>query len=1299
MISLNSLAPAAQTEGSGDNKIGSSEQELMACLMLIIGCTHMLPAVDDDEAASIDSAQPSGNTLGIAIRIVLNADLTNGNGSELQSPQFGGALRCLVHLFLPVVKVGGSLSDIDNSRVTTSSSSWQGHSSKIASGSNVHMLSMRQYRMPLGGDNRNDSVEYYVSGGYFKSAYLYLGLGLASVDDHLPMAQGRGEAAATNTTVASKALRRLCGVFGSDKLSMEVILQLWDSSLQDVELNIFQDKLSNKSFQSGRNHDDSVKGNESKKKNRRREKRISSECGALQWAIGTTEFLHFTLLGLIESLPTEDNFNGFEVTENLFASTNDISKKRIHSCALCGKHGHYQASSTKGEDKIGLDDKKLSSTLLRCSRCQTTYYCSKAHQKKHWGSHRTNCKAASPSSGATSDGYKELNNYASPNKLKSENIQKTVYVARHRLMQLCSQVVKRATTFLKSYLRFTASTSLSVTSPIRMSLVSTILEVTGTIFFTIAMLKQIVLRKLSSASNCSSAPIESMTGPDVDCDEVILLQDQLRDFERCGKLLMLDILSPLLSLAVDSSSPTAIGISSANISRQAAMTTLSRISLYMGYKSGPDMLRQNLDYIVDAVCLYLQQLKRSTKHAINTSHTGEIIPHRGMNVVPDSHLGHEESSLLRYDARIVKVVGSVLEAILNDKNTTSNSESIDMLLRDMVSETLSTIDMLSAMATATSVAHQALNTSLLIQVGPLLDLMHSLVRTTVKPLEEIPGNLLTLLDRNERSTNEITNKQEGKAYKGLFSTTYFQTEIVVPDCLSASRTIVMNSNDEHKSSTDHHGALNNIVQSLVAFSQQWSVSQKDKIRQHQDYLNELDSGESFSFPEADDDAGLGEAKDEEEEDSEPPSELELIVKVLEKCHYFMACTDLSAQVCVINVMISGFSRLAKCKKLCLPALHKAWPSIMTRIKELRALYVLYHHHHHNHHHHHSGDTGWTEFASIHKLFLLPHLLQLVTLLAFLCGDFVSMKFKEDLWPELMVILHIFSQEVVSTLPQSSSIIPHASGQLKGRTAKASPSKRESWASLDDSIFKSATESVVVPALALDIKTNGNAEISESKSSEFGSSYALKKTSKFSLLEKLKSSLLTCLMQLSCMTIRDINVGPMMGSCLAGDSDSDLSSERDPIASNPLRPIAPLCIWLLLPLLTASHPQPHDAGSIRSSEGQYDADVLFKTMLHLSQLDASFAVGLFDTLSVMIKTTNSKCTLAEAQQSPFLAWEGLRSHPTLADSYTVLNKQYLHLFNKSSSLSSGQVLQRLLGSRSLHESDVLERLVASLTSSK
>ena len=56
MISLNSLAPSAQTEGSGDNKIGSSEQELMACLMLIIGCTHMLPAVDDDEAASTDSA-------------------------------------------------------------------------------------------------------------------------------------------------------------------------------------------------------------------------------------------------------------------------------------------------------------------------------------------------------------------------------------------------------------------------------------------------------------------------------------------------------------------------------------------------------------------------------------------------------------------------------------------------------------------------------------------------------------------------------------------------------------------------------------------------------------------------------------------------------------------------------------------------------------------------------------------------------------------------------------------------------------------------------------------------------------------------------------------------------------------------------------------------------------------------------------------------------------------------------------------------------------------------------------------
>jgi hypothetical protein len=204
------------------------------------------------------------------------------------------------------------------------------------------------------------------------------------------------------------------------------------------------------------------------------------------------------------------------------------------------------------------------------------------------------------------------------------------------------------------------------------------------------------------------------------------------------------------------------------------------------------------------------------------------------------------------------------------------------------------------------------------------------------------------------------------------------------------------------------------------------------------------------------------------------------------------------------------------------------------------------------------------------------------------------------------------------------------------------------------------------------------------------------------MEKLKTSLLNCLLQLSSMSIRNINEGSITGSCLGGDADGDRCEQESTLA-NPLRPVAPLCVWLLLPLAAASTLSQRAPDINSSSAPSADmstsasSQMLFDTMVSLSRLDSPFALSLFDTLALMSNPLSPRGGGAsEARRPPVLAWEGLRAHPVVADSYTVLNKIALQGSNaSSSSLSSGLVLPRLLGSGLLQGSDVFERLVGEL----
>ena len=1226
-MSLNNLAPATQTNNDSRESTGGTEDELLSCLRSLVGSSYLFDLDDDDKRDTNNIF-----TLDKAIRILLNS--TVGSSEPTRSmEQRGGALRYFVHLFLPVTPCGSA--EIWRKFVTLSSESWKGGTR------NIHMLNEREYHqfgVQMDAVN-SDVAARYVRGGYYRAANLYITLGLVSADES-PMLKlnvdkdcrkGR-----STISVASQSLRRLCGLFGKSKISLDAIINIWEGSLDDVEHKIYkenipkQSKIWRKQKRRCKNTDKlhvenlNILDNSEEKESHRRDKKVSIICGSYQWAIGATEFLHYTLLGLID----DEMRAKFQATSRCKRNPKDSASRGNLMCALCGKIGQFTSSLVTENRTNSIEARSEGSSLpalLRCSKCQVVYYCCKSHQKKHWGEHKIKCTVAVPTRPIMKS-----------NKLYSS------------LLHISPRLVKAMTSFLRSSLRNTASPLSSNTSAMvtmHMLLVSGLLEVLSTLFFDLSLLLNDLAAQRALLEESERFSVEI----DGECfvEQRGTLNAKIVEAEKVKRAFMLDVLFPLLSFAVNEG----VGTDNANISRQAARTTLSRISLYMGYSSGPDMLRCNLDHIVDAVCLQLQHLQRKAKHfAEQPSLTSSTALIGSREVVGNDNYGIANAKIAfeGYDSHIVVVVGSVLEAILMDDARTSSAlidgNDIEMLLRDMVSKTLSTIDLLSSVATTTS-SHVA--SSLTVQVAPLLDLMHSLVRTSVKPLEHIPMFFLSQADRSHlpplaEPRGELSTQLHH--HKGLFASNQFFTNESTNSALSN------NTGQDVKLSNDlfridlcgNEGDTRDIAQALNEFNRQWlSYHWNDKKSFCEE--NKFDALQGVSVQ--GNDGGDDEVKSEE--DDTPPVELELIVKVLEKCHYFIACAELSAQVSVVNIMISGFCRLAKNKKLCLPALHKAWPSIMSRIKELRTLYVLYSCYSKGNGDGQNEDKGYDGMASISKLFLLPHLLHLVSLLAYICGDFISMKFKEDLWPELMVIMHICSEEVLQSLPF------HQNDALCADKHQLSCASQNA--------------------------------INDSKKLHDPGTASLQRHSKFSLLEKLKCSLLLCLLHLAGMTTHDITLGPMSGSCISPDVvDGDSNCNRS--MANPLAPIAPLCMWLILPLVAATQAVVrHTVGNVDNLESRALKNVS-DTFRELAKLNRPFALSLSEAILAMAKkeqfvsSTATAYTFSETQLSPLSAWEGIRAYPVIADSYhTVNNITQLHTRPGRHRITSATMLVRLLNS--------------------
>ena len=59
-----------------------------------------------------------------------------------------------------------------------------------------------------------------------------------------------------------------------------------------------------------------------------------------------------------------------------------------------------------------------------------------------------------------------------------------------------------------------------------------------------------------------------------------------------------------------------------------------------------------------------------------------------------------------------------------------------------------------------------------------------------------------------------------------------------------------------------------------------------------------------------------------------------------------------------------------------------------------------------------------DYLSRRKVLLLPHLLDLFTLIAYLSGSFISMKFEDDFWPEFTMIVRVIAADALACLDRS-----------------------------------------------------------------------------------------------------------------------------------------------------------------------------------------------------------------------------------------------------------------------------------------
>ena len=720
------------------------------------------------------------------------------------------------------------------------------------------------------------------------------------------------------------------------------------------------------------------------------------------------------------------------------------------SCAQCGLT-HLQGD--------------LNNTpVSRCSRCKSVGYCCKQHQFDHWKIHKFECSRICEEQ------------HKAPTALSSTPIN-----------SLSSSTQDPYDILTKFYMKFEEKDVMNFQSVVCRNVLRTIV---GFIQYYQELILQEVSHRHVEASSFhvltngrGEAPQKQLMNMTERTLLSLLLAQLIEVIANLSFILgikfrsqLVDVFYILVELTVDQNADIIV--------RQASASTLKRVAMYLDYNDVYEMLKENIDYIVDNACIQL-------RNSVTLSPTS-------MELMTPSSRNYNYRSALVVDAVFNALGSSVFQS--NNPGDESKSQVSFSMLKDMILDTIDNIDQLAA---TSSIAQP--HTLSLIRVMNVM-VYHALE----------PRKFIGIAD------NEI---QEGMAPAQAASTIAWSksgsSKVFLPSSSSSSPspstpTSSITGNDDNSeeklekapsvgNSDIQTRALNELqrfksymISALSTKSDVYTVNsfeinnKQEEEREAQAILSEemmYDAiNEEFSDDdeeeEGDEDVALendnegnelqGEAKLIKQKKKRPPG-YDLVCEILKRCTYFLASLHLESQVLVIDTMMAAFRRLSNHRSILLPNVHNVWPVLMTRFKEQSKLLqltsspyfqfdkvettknrtsdssLLFH----------DGDVKNQKLmnsllikevkststslsssfpsscshqdniqmmVSRQKILLLPGLLDIFGLLSYICGSFLSLKFEENIWPSFLQIIRVIASDAIleavsnthSSLPSSSS---------------------------------------------------------------------------------------------------------------------------------------------------------------------------------------------------------------------------------------------------------------------------------------
>lgn len=380
--------------------------------------------------------------------------------------------------------------------------------------------------------------------------------------------------------------------------------------------------------------------------------------------------------------------------------------------------------------------------------------------------------------------------------------------------------------------------------------------------------------------------------------------------------------------------------------------------------------------------------------------------------------------------------------------------------------------------------------------------------------------------------------------------------------------------------------------------------------------------------------------EEEAQSTEPTLGLKLILDLLPRCTLFLSSTSLSDQSIVLTILQESFLRLAPYKRIFLPQVHKQWPVLMACLKPLRHTFILNYHipgisklitpenmHVLSYASEGIVDSNFEVLKS--RLNLIEPLIYTFQLLGQLCGDFYSIRFIEDFWPEIRLILsHIYFTEW-ERISASSSLLNQATGISNSSVSKLLTPITRSSALLDleenPTVSNISLDRLAItsdPTSIYDSEKDTHTKLSQTSLIQEKETYRKhadatmfnnnKKSFAPSSIDQEKRNADMKLL----MTLPSLNHGSLYMDCVASILRLlfTLSSQSD--AQSYMKKIAGEAIWLCLPLLF-SLLDPVDKPQTTDTD-QSTRELIEKTLHALIRLDSSIISSLLHSSDIDVE---------------------------------------------------------------------------------